>query len=88
MIFDGGSFFGELKYRLWAYLAAATAGLRNDQGVSGPRVEPTVVTVVNVVNIARQIQRCLGSGQMYSAGERQQSLDPAGARSLIAFNSA
>jgi hypothetical protein len=48
MIFAGGSFFGEVRYRLEAYLAAATAGLRNEPRVSGPRAEPTVVTVVNV----------------------------------------
>jgi len=43
---------------------------------------------VNVVNIARQIQRCRGWGQMYSVTKRHQSLDPASARYLIASNSA
>jgi hypothetical protein len=46
------------------------------------------VTVVNVVNIARQIQQCRGSGQMYSVIARHQGPDAAGARYLIASNSA
>ncbi len=46
------------------------------------------MTVVNVVNIAKQIQRCRGSGQMYSVTERHQSPDPASARYLIASHSA
>src|SRR5260370_25322132 len=41
------------------------------------------VTVVNVVKLARQIQRCGGSGQMYSVTEQHQSPDPARARYLI-----
>src|SRR5258708_37408782 len=41
------------------------------------------VTVVNVVIIARQIQRCRGSGQMYSVTEQHQSPDSASARYLM-----
>src|SRR5437016_444155 len=55
-IFARGPFFGEVKYRLWANLAAATAGLRNDPRVSGPRAEPTVVTAVNIVNVPVLVQ--------------------------------